>query len=91
MAKSRPLAEDAASGNVNFASCARSGTKQALIAIARKILVAIYHMLHDRVPYRELGSDYFPHDQPERRAKRLVQQLRVLGFTVQLSPAPATG
>lgn len=33
---------------------ARLGPQQALVAIARKMLVAIFHILKDRVPYREV-------------------------------------
>jgi transposase len=65
---------------------ARLGPKQALIAIARKMLVALYHVLKNRTPYRELGADHVPTDQPERRAKKLVHQLKALGFDVQLAP-----
>jgi hypothetical protein len=65
---------------------ARLGPKQALIAIARKMLVALYRVLKNRTPYRELGADHVPTDQPERRAKKLVHQLKALGFDVQLAP-----
>jgi transposase len=65
---------------------ARLGPQQALVAIARKMLVAIFHMLRDQVPYRELGADYVGTEPPERRANRLVNQLKSLGFQVQLSP-----
>jgi transposase len=68
---------------------ARLGPKQALIAIARKMLVALYHVLKNRTPYRELGADHVPTHQPERRAKKLVHQLKALGFDVQLAPTVA--
>ncbi len=68
---------------------ARSTPTVALVAIARKMLVAIYHILRDRVPYKELGADYIPKDQPEKRAQRLVRQLNVLGFQVQLAKVSA--
>jgi hypothetical protein len=44
------------------------------------MLVAIWHVLKDRTPYREQGDDYAATDQPERRAKKLVHQLKALGF-----------
>jgi transposase len=69
---------------------ARLGPKQALIAIARKMLVAIYHVLKNHTPYRELGADYIATEQPERRAHKLVHQLKALGFEVQLTPLVAT-
>jgi len=43
---------------------ARLGPQQALVAIARKMLVAIFHMLRDQVPYRELGADYVGTEPP---------------------------
>lgn len=56
------------------------------------MLVAIFHILKDRTPYCELGADHVPTEQPERRAKKLVHQLKALGFDVQLTPnAVATG
>ena len=51
------------------------------------MLVALYHVLKNRTPYRELGADHVPTDQPERRARKLAHQLKVLGFNVQLAPA----
>jgi hypothetical protein len=39
-----------------------------------------------RAAYRELGADHVPTDQTERRAKKLVHQLKALGFDVQLAP-----
>lgn len=68
---------------------ARSNPTVALVAIARKMIVAIYYILRDHVHYKELGADYVPHDQPERRAKRLVRQLNALGFTVHLAAVPS--
>jgi transposase len=65
---------------------ARLGPQQALVAIARKMLVAIFHILKDLTPYRELGADHVPTDQPEARAKKLVHQLKALGFQAQLTP-----
>jgi hypothetical protein len=38
--------------------------------------------------YRELGGDYFARRDPERRTKRLIQQLEQLGHTVTLTTTP---
>ena len=38
---------------------ARRGGKRALIAIAHTMPIAIDHMLKEKVPYCELGSDYY--------------------------------
>lgn len=65
----------------------RLGPKQAIVAIARRMLVAIYYMLRDGVPYRELGQSYTPSQDVERRVTRLVAQLRSLGKDVAIQPA----
>jgi transposase len=62
----------------------RLGPKQAIVAIARRMLVAIYYMLRDGVEYRELGSSYTPTQDVERRVRRLIAQLRLLGKEVTL-------
>lgn len=64
---------------------ARLGPKKAILAIARKILVALYHMLRDRVPYRDPDTAPMNQQTRNRVAHRLADKLRGLGFTVQLS------
>ncbi|MEI8259712.1 MAG: hypothetical protein WCJ30_28940 [Deltaproteobacteria bacterium] len=65
---------------------ARIGPNAALIAIARKMLVAIHHMLGEHVPYKELGAACVPTNHPERCVQRLVRQLEGLGFSVTMTP-----
>jgi len=66
--------------------CPRLGPKQAIVAIARKMLTAIYYMLRDRVPFAPTR----PADQsPELRARLLrrhMKALQDLGFDVGLTP-----
>jgi transposase len=69
---------------------ARLGPKQALVAIARRMLVAIYYILRDGVPYRELGPSSAASSDVQSRIKRLVAQLRLCGQDVELKPLPAT-
>ena len=38
---------------------ARRGGKRALIAVAHTMLIAIYHILKEKVPYHDLGADYY--------------------------------
>jgi transposase len=61
---------------------ARRGRKRAAAAVAHTLLTIVYHVLHDRTPYRELGPDYFDRLHPRRLADRLLQRLRKLGLTV---------
>jgi transposase len=65
---------------------ARRGHKRAVVAVAHKILVAIYHMLSSDTPHRELGADYLEHLEPERLKLNLVRRLERLGFHVNLEP-----
>ena len=45
---------------------ARRGHKRVVVAVAHKLLVAIYHVLSSDTPYRELGADYLERLEPER-------------------------
>jgi transposase len=70
----------------------RRGHKKAIVAVAHSILVAAYYILRDERPYQELGGDYFVRrEDPERLARRLVQQLERLGQRVTLEPVAAKG
>ena len=71
----------------------RRGKKRAIIAVARSLLVSIYHMLSNGVFYEDLGSDYFDNRSKERKTNYLLKQLGKLGYSVQLepsSPVPVT-
>jgi transposase len=70
---------------VFFRVKARRGWGKAIMAVAHKLLIAIYQMLRDRVLYQELGGDYFDQINPERTARRLVARLERLGIQVVLS------
>jgi transposase len=70
----------------------RRGKQKAIMAVAHRLLVAIYHMLKDRVPYREIGTA--PPSEPAKRklAERMQRRLENLGYTVRLeqtTPAAA--
>ena len=65
---------------------ARRGHKRAIVAVAHKILVAIYHVLGSETPYQELGADYFERLEPERLKRNLVCRLERLGYQVHLEP-----
>jgi len=66
---------------------AKRGEKKAICAVAASILTAIYHMLKDGTQHRDLGADHFDGRSTEFKAKRLVAQLKKLGFQVQLQPS----
>ena len=64
------------------------GEDKALIAVAHHLLVVIWWMLHEHIPYNEMGEDYLTRRiDPERRKHQLVHQLEQLGVKVTLEPA----
>lgn len=67
----------------------RRGPKKAAFAVAHSILVAVYYILRDRVPYRELGADYFDRIGTTRLLKYHVRRLEELGLTVVVQPHAA--
>jgi transposase len=68
---------------------ARLGTKKAAVAVAHKILVAVFHILERAVPFADLGADYLDRLDKHRVAKRLVHRLGALGYDVMLRPKAA--
>jgi transposase len=64
----------------------RRGGGRAALAIAHKLLVAIFHMFSKNTAYRELGEDYFDKRNTQRVARRYVRRLQDLGFAVTLQP-----
>jgi transposase len=65
----------------------RLGKKKALVALQHSILIAMWHMLTDDVPYADLGAAYFDQLNPDRAKRRAVAQLRRLGYDVELTLA----
>ena len=67
----------------------RRGKLKALVAVARSILVIIWHLLSDRTArFRDLGSGYYAsRTDKERKARNHVRQLQALGYAVTLAPA----
>jgi transposase len=68
---------------------ARRGYKRAIVAVAHKILVAIYHMLSHKVCYNELGDLYLDKLNRHTLTRNLVHRLERLGYTVTLEQKAA--
>jgi transposase len=67
----------------------RRGKLKALVAVARSILVIVWHLLADPAArYHDLGAGYYA-DRIDKgkKARNHVRQLEALGFTVTLTPA----
>jgi transposase len=64
---------------------ARRGAKKAILAVAASMLNAAWHMLKDRVEYKDLGADHFARRDRSKAIRRLLRRLNDLGCEVQLT------
>jgi transposase len=67
----------------------RRGKKRAIVAVARTILQAAWHILKEGVSYKERGGDYFEHLNEEKSTKYFVKRLEKFGYEVVLKPKKA--
>lgn len=65
---------------------ARRGHKRAIVAVAHRLLIAVYHMLRQRQPYRDYQATPPGQSLKEQRLKQLQQRVEALGYQVQLVP-----
>jgi transposase len=67
----------------------RRGKLKALVAVARSILVIVWHLLADPLTrYQDLGPDWHTtRINTQHKTKSLIRQLQALGHTVTLTPA----
>jgi transposase len=67
----------------------RRGKLKALVAVARTILVIIWHLLTDPAArYHDLGAGYYASRiDTERKTRNHIRQLEALGYTVTLTQA----
>lgn len=73
----------------------RADRKRAAVMVAHKILIAIYHVLKQKVPYQDLGAAYLDQQQKERTLRSLAKRAERLGFqasftAIEPARAPAT-
>jgi transposase len=64
----------------------RMGSKKAIVALAHRILVIIYHLLKEDQPYRELGPGHADEQAAESSKRWAIRRLEQLGFAVTLIP-----
>jgi len=62
----------------------RMGHKKAIVALADRILVIIYHLLKEQHPYRELGPDHADEQANEASKRWAIRRLEQLGYQVSL-------
>jgi hypothetical protein len=67
----------------------RRGTRRAIAAVGRSILVIVWHLLSDPdTRFHDLGSGFYDNRiGPDRKKRNHVHQLEALGFKVTLEPA----
>ncbi|WP_423225435.1 IS110 family transposase [Candidatus Amarolinea aalborgensis] len=65
---------------------ARRGAKRAIIAVAHRILIAIYQMLKKREPYKDLGATYLDQRNKSKVISRLQRRIEQLGYRVTVEP-----
>jgi transposase len=67
----------------------RRGKKKATVAVAHAIIVMAYHILKHKVPYKELGADYFDRLNVSYIKHHFTKRLEALGYKVTLQPLQA--
>src|SRR5215470_11807201 len=65
----------------------RMGHKKAIVALAHRILMIIYHLLKDQQAYRELGPGHVDEKAAEVAKRRALRTLEHLGYEVTLQEA----
>lgn len=78
-----------------FAACfhrlaGRRGAKRAIIAVAHRILIALYHVLKEGKPFHDLGATYYDERHQTQLIKRTQRRFAQLGLKLTVEPlAPA--
>jgi transposase len=67
----------------------RRGSKKAVVAVGRSILVIVWHLLADPTArFHDLGADFYDtHVSPDRAKRHHIRQLQALGYKVTVEPA----
>ncbi|MGH9594831.1 MAG: transposase, partial [Bryobacteraceae bacterium] len=68
----------------------RLGYRKAIWAIAHRLCRLVWKILHDQVRFVESGQIENPQNQ-KRRVQKMLQALKKLGYSVQLTPLPLPG
>jgi transposase len=63
----------------------RRGANRATVAVAHSMLIAIYHVIKNHIPFADLGSGYYAKYNTESKAKYYMKKLQDLGVPVPVS------
>jgi len=74
-----------------FAACfhrlaGRRGVKRAIIAVAHRILIALYHVLQGQQPFKDLGATYYDERHQAQLIKRTERRFAQLCLKVTVEP-----
>lgn len=61
---------------------ARRGAKKAIVAVAHRILLGVYHVIKDGAEFQDLGEDYLTLRNKEKKVLYLQKQALALGFNL---------
>ena len=67
----------------------RRGKNRAKMAVAHSLLIAIYYIIRDRVPFRDLGEDYYNRFNTESKINMYIKKLASLGVDISVDTKPA--
>jgi hypothetical protein len=67
---------------------ARRGRNKAIVAVAHRILTAIYHILTKHQPFQDLGVSYLDERRQQHLLQRMSHRIQQLGYQVNLQPIP---
>lgn len=67
----------------------RKGHNKAIVAVAHAMIVIVYCLLKHKIPYKELGADYFDKLNAVHVKRHHIRRLESLGFKVTLEPVEA--
>ena len=67
----------------------RRGKNRAKMAVAHSLLIAIYYVIRDRVPFRDLGEDYYDRFNAQSKVNLYIRKLEKLGMAVSITPSMA--
>lgn len=65
----------------------KHGSMKAIVAVAASMLRAIYYMLRDGVPYKDLGANHFTTIDRAKTTATLIKRLADLGVQVEIKSA----
>lgn len=61
---------------------AHRGRKRAYVAVAHSMLIAIYHILKEKVDFKYLGAQYYNQFNRERKISAYLKKLESLGCEI---------